>query len=97
MVYELQHGSYWTPTKEKDFLEGIIIKIEDNTFDNKDFHIQRSAKEDPIIVSATTLLTDLLKDADAGNKVKITFLGEKNTGKGNPLKLFEVLLDKEID
>lgn len=83
---------YWSPEANEE-LVGMLISKDANDFGGMNYKIIINS-EQTVIVKGTTVLNNLFKHIEIGKKVKILYKGEKDTGKGNPLKLYELWQDQ---
>lgn len=95
MAYEEINPGLWTPEKEGDFLEGVLIKAEKNVGSQESmmYHLERDGN--PISLWGSVMLDQRMMWAKPGDKLKITYKGlaEKQPGK-NPAKIFKVEIDR---
>lgn len=95
MAYKKIEESIWKPEKEDDFVEGVLIKVDDSSaYDSKVYHLENGSVR--FAVFGSCLLDDAMKFVKPGDKIKIVFKGTKKSEdkKKQPYKLFEVFKDE---
>jgi len=86
--WEKQTGDLWAASNDGDKLEGAVISTEGEA-DSMQYVIEYGDGKQ-VTTPRHTMLCTLMKDVKVGDVVRIIYKGEKSTGKGNPLKLYEV-------
>lgn len=95
MTYQEVNPSVWLYEKDGDFIEGILVNIQEDVGVNKSMLYSIEALDGVKNVWGTTILDEKMALVRVGDKVKLTFKGysEKKTGK-NPAKIFKVEVDR---
>jgi hypothetical protein len=95
MAYEEVNPTTWTYTKDGDFIEGILVRIQSGIGANESMLYGIDTANGIKSVWGATILDERMAFVKLGDKVKITFkgLGEKKQGKNAP-KIFKVEVDK---
>jgi len=96
--YERPESSLGQDWNESPELRGVLSEI--STFPTKFGQcsfahiIDDDGNETRIVLTAT--LKNQIKNHHVGRKIIITFLGEKDSGKGSPTKLFDVQMGPSV-
>lgn len=95
MAYEEINPTDWTYKEEGDFIEGFIVRVQENIGPNKSKLYSIETPEGVKNVWGAILLDARMALTKVGDKVKITYKGlaEATQGK-NPAKIFKVEIDK---
>lgn len=99
MVFKEINPSTWTYEKDGDFIEGILVRIQEEVGTNKAMLYSIENKDGVKMIWGSTLLDDKMALVKVGDFIRITFKGfakEHKKGK-NPAKIFKVEIDKGID
>jgi hypothetical protein len=98
MTYKEIDPQNWTYDKEGDFIEGILVKKQEDVGINKSMLYSIETLEGVKNVWGATILDERMAFVKVGDKLKITYQGlsEKKAGK-NPAKIFKVEVDVEIN
>lgn len=97
MAYQEIEPSIWKPEKDGDFIEGVLVQVQDEVGENKSMLYGIETPEGVKNVWGSAILDERMAFVKQGEKVKITFKGlAKESKKGrNPAKIFKVEVDKE--
>lgn len=97
MAYQEINPTTWTYSKDGDFIEGILVRVQNNVGVNKSMLYSIENAEGVKSVWGTIILDEKMALVKVGDKLKITFLGHsKDAKKGkNPAKIFKVEVDKQ--
>lgn len=80
---------YWEPVAEEDFIEGVIIRIDDKDFGKQ--AVIENVKDDKVYITPSHKnLQGKLEDLEVGEKVKVTYKMSKPTKKGNDYMIYKV-------
>lgn len=96
MAYEEINPTEWKFEKDGDFIEGILVRTQDNVGVNKSMLYNIETLEGVKSVWGAAILDSRMALVKIGDKIKITYkgLGEAKGGKNAP-KIFKVEVDKE--
>lgn len=96
MAYEEINPTDWKYDKDGDFIEGFLLRIQDEVGINKSKLYSIETPNGVLNVWGATILDSRMALVKIGSKVKITFKGlaEPQAGK-NAAKIFKVEVDKE--
>jgi hypothetical protein len=96
MTYEEINPTAWVYSKEGDFIEGVLVRVQDNIGANKSKLYSIETQEGVKNVWGATILDERMALVKIGEKIRITYLGLSKDGKKgkNPAKLFKVEIDK---
>lgn len=90
-------GGLWQPEVPEETMVGAIISIRDGDYgkqwvfeipDGYDYHGKPKFKE--ITTPSHKVLQERMAPVVPGDEVRITYKGEKPTGKGNPVRIYKV-------
>jgi len=96
MAYTEINPTTWTYEKEGDFIEGILIRMQDNVGVNKSMLYSIETPEGVKSVWGAVILDEKMALVKIGDKVKVIYKGTAEAKKGkNPAKIFQVLVDKD--
>lgn len=97
MTYQELNPTTWTYSQEGDFIEGILIRSQDDVGTNKSKLYSIETPEGVKSVWGATILDERMSLVKVGDKIRITFKGfAKDNKKGkNPAKLFKVEIDRQ--
>ncbi|MFH1802809.1 MAG: hypothetical protein ABH864_05180 [archaeon] len=95
MAYQEINPTVWTYPNEGDFIEGVLIREQENIGPNKSMLYNVETSEGVKSVWGAQILDEKMALIKLGDKIKITYegLGESKGGK-NPPKKFKVEIDK---
>jgi len=96
-MYEEINPTEWKFTNDGDFIEGVLVRTQDDVGANKSMlYSIETPNEGVKSVWGSAVLDSRMALTKIGDKVKITFkgLGEAKAGKNAP-KLFKVEVDRE--
>jgi hypothetical protein len=83
--------------KENDELHGFFIGKKENVGKfNATIYIIEDKEDKKLDVWGSTVLDSAFDQIKLGAEVKITFIGTQDTGKGNPVKLYDVEADNDF-
>jgi len=95
MVWQEEKGNMediWTPTSINEEIVGKVVKVESTNF-GKQFSIEnRNGKV--MKTPCHKALQNLMIKIQEGDMIKVVYVGEKASGKGNPTQLYKVYVDK---
>ena len=95
MAYQEINPSAWVYSKAGDFVEGVLIRVQDDVGVNKSMLYSIETPEGVKSVWGATILDEKMALVKVGDKIKITFQGTAEAKKGkNPAKKFTVEVDK---
>lgn len=96
MTYEEVNPSEWKPSKEEDFIEGILKDKRENVGVNNSMLYSLQTENGLVGVWGSAILDARMVGVDLNDKVKITYkgLGEAKGGHNAP-KIFKVEVDRE--
>ena len=95
MTYQEISPSTWTYAKDGDFIEGILIRVQEGVGINKSMLYSIEMPEGVKNVWGATILDERMALVKVGDKIKITYKGTAVAKKGkNPAKIFKVEVDK---
>ena len=96
MAYQEVDPTDWKYDKEGDFIEGILVRVQQDIGINKSMLYSIETPEGVKSVWGATLLDSRMALVKVGDKVKITYKGlaEAKGGK-QAAKIFKVEVDKE--
>jgi hypothetical protein len=100
MVFEkIENNKVWTPKKEGDFIEGVLISKEPSEKypDNFVYNLEVKDENGEIIekkVYGSSILNNIMDVVNLGSYIKIVYIGTKPSKKGADTKVFEVYIDK---
>lgn len=96
MAYKEVNPDYWTYNTDGDFIEGILVHVQDNVGVNKSKLYSIETKDGIRNVWGATILDSRMLLIPVGSKIKITYKGMTAPQKGKkPAKVFRVEIDKE--
>ncbi len=97
MTYQEINPTTWTYSKAGDFVEGILIRVQEDIGVNHSMLFSIETPEGVKSVWGAVILDEKMALVKIGDKLKITFEGTAEAKKGkNPAKLFKVEIDKEV-
>ena len=94
MVWTEEKGNMediWTPEAINSELVGRVTKIDSTSF-GRQFSVE--AKNGVFKTPCHKALQNLMTKIVEGDMVKIVYVGEKPSGKGNPTQMYKVYVDK---
>jgi predicted methyltransferase len=96
MTYKEINPENWTYEKENDFIEGVLVKKQEDVGLNKSMLYSIETPTGVKNVWGATILDERMAFTKVGDKIKITYKGlsEKKAGK-NPAKIFKVEKDED--
>ena len=97
MAYEEVNPTTWIYKNDGDFIEGELLRVQDNVGPNASKLYSIDTPEGVKSVWGATILDERMALVKVGDKVKITFKGlsEQKTKGKNPAKIFKVEVDKK--
>ena len=97
MVYQEIDPTDWTYEKEGEFIEGFLVRVQENIGPNNSMLYSIETSEGAKNVWGATILDSRMALVKVGEKIKITYKGlaEAKAGK-KPAKIFKVEVDKPI-
>lgn len=97
MAYQEVNPTDWTYSKDGDFIEGILIRVQNDIGPNESMLYSIETPQGVKNVWGATILDSRMALVKVGDKLKITFKGlAEKTEKGkNAAKIFKVEVDKE--
>ncbi len=97
MVYQEIDPTDWTYEKEGDFIEGILIRVQEKIGPNQSMLYSIENLKGMKSVWGATILDSRMALVKVGEKIKITYKGlAKPTAGKKPAKIFKVEVDKPI-
>lgn len=98
MAYEEVNPSVWKYTKDGDFIEGELLRVQEDVGPNESKLYSIDTPEGVKNVWGATVLDERMALVKVGDKVKITYKGvsEQKTKGKNPAKIFKVEVDKKV-
>ena len=95
MVYQEINPTDWTYVKDGDFIEGVLVQVQENIGPNQSMLYSIENQEGVKSVWGATILDQRMAFVKVGDKIKITYKGlaEPTPGK-NAAKIFKVEIDK---
>jgi len=97
MAYQEINPTGWLYEKDGDFIEGILIRVQDNIGVNKSMLYSIQTSQGVKNVWGAKILDERLALVPVGSKLKITYKGLAEAKKGkNPAKIFKVEVDKDF-
>lgn len=97
MVYQEIDPTDWTYEKEGDFIEGILVRVQEKIGPNQSMLYSIENLEGVKSVWGATLLDQRMALTKVGDKVKITYKGlAKPTAGKQAAKIFKVEVDKPV-
>ncbi len=95
MVYKEVDPADWVYKNDGDFIEGILVRVQENIGPNSTMLYSIETSEEMTNVWGATILDQKMALIKVGEKVKITYKGlaEAKSGK-QPAKIFKVEVDK---
>ncbi len=95
MTYQEINPTDWTYKKDGDFIEGILVRVQENIGPNQSMLYSIETSEEVKSVWGATILDQRMALVKVGDKIKITYKGlaEAKAGK-KPAKIFKVEVDK---
>lgn len=98
MTYQEINPQTWTYVKDGDFIEGILIRKQENVGPNSSMLYSIETPAGVKNVWGATILDERMALVNVGDKIKITYKGNAEAKKGKkPAKIFKVEVDKEIE
>jgi hypothetical protein len=96
MAYEEINPSMWEYKEEGDFIEGTLVRVQEEVGENKSNLYSIETSEGVKNVWGSAILDSRMALVVIGSKVRITYkgLGESKGGKNAP-KIFKVEIDRE--
>jgi len=96
MAYKEINPTDWTYKNDGDFIEGILVRVQENIGPNKSMLYSIETSGEVKNVWGSAILDSRMGLVNVGEKVKITYkgLGEAKSGQNAP-KIFKVEVDKE--
>jgi len=96
MAYKEINPSTWVYDKDGDFIEGILVKVQDKVGVNESLLYSIQTSQGVKNVWGATILTEKMALVPIGSKIRITYKGLAEAKKGkNPAKIFKVEVDKD--
>jgi hypothetical protein len=93
---KLEDGSLFRFESIGDVFEGKFLSVGDSTkYPKMKIYEFEDADGEPIRILGSSVLDRLMARVKLGQHVKIVYADEKDTTKGNPMKLFDVYIAKE--
>jgi len=98
MAYKEISPTIWEYSKEGEFIEGILVRVQDNVGANKSKMYSIETSNGIKNLWGSVLLDERLSLVELGSKIKITYKGvSKEAQKGkNPTKIFKVEIDEDV-
>ena len=95
-MYKEINPEMWIFENDGDFIEGILVKKEDEVGENKSWLYSIETPEGVKNVWGSAVLDNRMAFVKVGSKIKITFkgLGDAKAGRKAP-KIFKVEVDSE--
>lgn len=96
MAYKEIDPQDWKYEKDGDFIEGVLVRVQEDIGINKSKLYSLETPEGVKSVWGATILDSRMALVKVGEKIKITYKGhaEAKSGK-NPAKIFKVEVDKD--
>ena len=95
MAYQEINPTDWTYEKDGDFIEGILIRVQENIGPNQSMLYSIETSEEVKSVWGATILDQRMALVKVGEKIKITYKGLAKAKAGKkPAKIFKVEVDK---
>jgi len=95
-MYQEINPTTWTYEKDGDFIEGILVKVQDKVGVNESLLYSIQTSQGVKNVWGATILSEKMALVPVGSKLKITYKGLAEAKKGkNPAKIFKVEVDKD--
>lgn len=94
-MYKEIEPTIWKPENANDFIEGILVRTQEDVGENKSMLYGLETPEGVRSIWGSAVLDERMAFVKVGDKVKITFKGlakEKKSGR-NPAKIFKVEVD----
>ncbi len=96
MAYKEINPTDWVYENDGDFIEGVLVRIQENVGPNNSMLYSLETLEGVKSVWGATLLDSRMALVKSGSKVKITYKGKAEAKGGkNPAKIFKVEVDSE--
>lgn len=98
MTWKKYEPVSWTYEKVDDFVEGILVSIEDNkNYEGKKIYHLEQEDGTQMNVWGTTVLDSKMLGLKPGDRIKIIYKGSKENKGKNATKLFEVYRDDNFE
>jgi len=93
-MYKEIKSDEWVYSKDGDFIEGVLVRVQENIGENKSMLYTLETSAGMKSVWGSAILDSRMALVKTGDKLKITYKGkaEAKTGK-NPAKIFKVEKD----
>lgn len=96
MAYEEINPTDWSYENDGDFIEGILVRVQDKVGPNDSMLYSLETSEGVKSVWGATLLDSRMALVKIGDKIKITYKGKAEATSGKkPAKIFKVEVNKE--
>lgn len=98
MAFEEINPKIWNYTKDGDFIEGILVRVQDDVGINKSklYHIENAEGIKSCWGSA--ILDERMALVKVGEMIRIVYKGLAEAQKGkNPAKIFKVYINKSFN
>lgn len=89
----IEEENRWYPERIGDFLQGVIINVEIDQFENKKYLVKREDNME-FITPSHKVLMNKLTNAKVGDYIKIVYTGERQGKQKNATKLYDVFRRK---
>lgn len=89
---ELKSPRVWIPEEKDEEIEGVIVDWKEGAF-GKQWLIDTNGEL--VFTPSSKLLGDFLDNFNIGHRVRISYRGERDVKKGNPLRLYTVFKWKD--
>lgn len=93
LVFKKIEPNVWKPEKEGDMIEGKLIKVEPSIQYSSQIYSLETKTNGHVIVFGTTILDDKMCYVKVGDVIRIVYMGNKPSAKGQPTKMFDVFVD----
>lgn len=89
--WEEVDSQVWKPENEGDKITGKLVhKSPENRAKDISARFKVENEDGIFLVWGSAIITDKLECIDIGTKIRVTFKGKKDIGKGKTLKVFKV-------
>jgi len=85
--WEPLKGDIWQPTEVGEELAGVVTQINKGEYGTQ-YTIEVSPGES-VETPSHRILQVMMARVKVGDEVRLVYKGDKNTGKGNPAKIYE--------
>jgi len=94
-MYKEINPTTWVYDEDGDFIEGVLVRVQDNIGENKSMLYSVETSEGVKNIWGATILDNRMALVKVGDKIKITYKGTAEAKKGkNPAKIFKVEVDE---